>query len=250
MSTSMLSPHLRFGEIGPRQIWHVSKSAVLSGDSPAPESDLDKFLSEIGWREFAFHLLFHNPDLATRNYNPKFDGFPWRRDETALDAWRRGQTGYPLVDAGMRQLWATGWMHNRVRMVVGSFLVKHLMTDWREGERWFWDTLVDACPANNTASWQWVAGTGADAAPYFRIFNPFGQGEKFDAAGLYVRQWVPELARLPDHLIHRPWEASSAVLAGAGIRLGTDYPRPIVNHDAARGRALEALAGMKPDASG
>jgi deoxyribodipyrimidine photo-lyase len=250
MSTSQLSPHLRFGEIGPRQIWHVARSAVLSGDSHAPESDLDKFLSEIGWREFAFHLLFHNPELATRNYNPKFDAFPWHRDEGMLAAWQKGRTGYPLVDAGMRQLWTTGWMHNRVRMVVGSFLVKHLMLDWREGERWFWDTLVDACPANNTASWQWVAGTGADAAPYFRIFNPFGQGEKFDAAGLYVREWVPELRRLPDHLIHRPWEASPAMLASAGVRLGADYPRPIVNHDAARARALEALAGMKPDASG
>jgi deoxyribodipyrimidine photo-lyase len=250
MSTSKLSPHLRFGEISPRQIWHVSRSAVLSGDSPAPESDLDKFLSEIGWREFAFHLLFHNPELATRNYNPKFDAFPWHLDDAALAAWQRGQTGYPLVDAGMRQLWTTGWMHNRVRMVVGSFLVKHLMMDWREGERWFWDTLVDACPANNTASWQWVAGTGADAAPYFRIFNPFGQGEKFDPAAIYVREWVPELKNLPDALIHRPWEASAAVLAAAGVRLGTDYPRPIVNHDAARARALEALAGMKPDASG
>jgi deoxyribodipyrimidine photo-lyase len=250
MSTSKLSPHLRFGEIGPRQIWHVAKSAVLSGDSPAAESDLDKFLSEIGWREFAFHLLFHNPDLATRNYNPKFDAFPWNRDQNALLAWQTGRTGYPLVDAGMRQLWASGWMHNRVRMVVGSFLVKHLLMDWREGERWFWDTLVDACPANNTASWQWVAGTGADAAPYFRIFNPFGQGEKFDPAAIYVRHWVPELKGLPDHLIHRPWEASPAVLTGAGVRLGKDYPRPIVNHDAARARALEALAGMKPDASG
>jgi deoxyribodipyrimidine photo-lyase len=250
MSTSKLSPHLRFGEIGPRQIWHVSKSAVLSGNSSAPESDLDKFLSEIGWREFAFHLLFHNPELATRNYNAKFDAFPWHRDQPALQAWQKGQTGYPLVDAGMRQLWATGWMHNRVRMVVGSFLVKHLLMDWREGERWFWDTLVDACPANNAASWQWVAGTGADAAPYFRIFNPFGQGEKFDPAAIYVRKWVPELARLPDHLIHRPWEAPSAVLASAGIKLGMDYPRPIVNHDAARARALEALSGMKPDASG
>jgi deoxyribodipyrimidine photo-lyase len=250
LSTSKLSPHLRFGEIGPRQIWHVAKTAVLSGESAAPESDLEKFLSEIGWREFAFHLLFHNPDLATRNYNAKFDVFGWRQDATALAAWKKGQTGYPLVDAGMRQLWTTGWMHNRVRMVVGSFLVKHLLIDWREGERWFWDTLVDACPANNTASWQWVAGTGADAAPYFRIFNPFGQGEKFDAAGGYVRQWVPELGGLPDEYIHRPWEAPAAVLKAAGIALGKDYPRPIVNHDAARARALDALSAMKPDASG
>ncbi|MGL4727849.1 MAG: cryptochrome/photolyase family protein [Bosea sp. (in: a-proteobacteria)] len=247
LSTSKLSPHLRFGEIGPRQVWHAAKSAVMSGQSRAPERDLDKFLAEIGWREFAFHLLFHNPELATRNFNPKFDDFAWRSDSAALKAWQKGQTGYPLVDAGMRELWTTGWMHNRVRMVVGSFLVKHLMLDWREGERWFWDTLVDACPANNTASWQWVAGTGADAAPYFRIFNPFGQGEKFDTAGDYVRRWVPELGKLRQDLIHRPWEAPPAILLGAGVKLGVDYPKPVVDHDAARARALAALSALKPN---
>lgn len=249
ISTSRLSPHLRFGEIGPRQIWHAAKFAVASGNSRAPEKDLDKFLAEIGWREFAFHLLFYNPDLATQNFNAKFDAFAWRRDVAALRAWQKGQTGYPLVDAGMRELWTTGWMHNRVRMVVGSFLVKHLLLDWREGERWFWDTLVDACPANNTASWQWVAGTGADAAPYFRIFNPFGQGEKFDPQGQYVRKWVPEIAKLPDLYIQRPWEAPDAMRLAAGIRLGLDYPRPVVEHDAARARALAALSAMKPDAA-
>jgi deoxyribodipyrimidine photo-lyase len=247
LSTSKLSPHLRFGEIGPRQIWHAAKSAVMSGQSDAPERDLDKFLAEIGWREFAFHLLFHNPDLATHNFNPKFDAFPWRADPAQLTAWQNGQTGYPLVDAGMRELWTTGWMHNRVRMVVGSFLVKHLLMDWRAGERWFWDTLVDACPANNTASWQWVAGTGADAAPYFRIFNPFGQGEKFDTAGDYVRRWVPELRQLRQDVIHRPWEAPPVVLAGAGVKLGVTYPKAVVDHDAARARALAALSGMKPN---
>jgi deoxyribodipyrimidine photo-lyase len=249
LSTSRLSPHLRFGEIGPRQVWHAGKAALVSGRTRASERDLDKFLSEIGWREFAFHLLFHNPDLATRNFNEKFDAFPWRDDPEGLRAWTKGLTGYPLVDAGMRELWTTGWMHNRVRMVVGSFLVKHLLIDWRAGERWFWDTLVDACPANNTASWQWVAGTGADAAPYFRIFNPFGQGEKFDTAGDYVRRWVPELARLPQDVIHRPWEADAAALRRAGVKLGVDYPHPIVDHDAARARALAALSSVKPEAS-
>ncbi len=249
VSTSRLSPHLRFGEISPRQIWHAAKAAVMSGRSKASEKDLDKFLAEIGWREFAFHLLFHNPQLATRNFNPKFDAFPWREDDAALLAWQKGQTGYPLVDAGMRELWTTGWMHNRVRMVVGSFLVKHLLLDWRVGERWFWDTLVDACPANNTASWQWVAGTGADAAPYFRIFNPFGQGEKFDTKGDYVRRWVPEIARLPDLYIHRPWEAPEGMRLAAGVKLGLNYPRPVVDHDVARARALDALSATKPDAA-
>ena len=191
--TSRLSPHLRFGEISPRQVWHAARFAAA--ERPALSGDIDKYLSELGWREFCRHLLFDVPDLATRNLQPSFDAFPWRHDDMALRAWQRGQTGYPLVDAGMRELWHTGVMHNRVRMVVASFLVKHLLIDWREGEKWFWDTLVDADPGSNPANWQWVAGCGADAAPYFRVFNPILQAKKFDPDGGYVRRWVPELGR-------------------------------------------------------
>jgi deoxyribodipyrimidine photo-lyase len=238
-ATSSLSPHLRFGEISPNEIVHAARFAADDGRAPA--QDVDKFLSEVGWREFSYYLLHHFPDLATRNFNTRFDDFPWRSDPAGLQAWQTGRTGYPIVDAGLRQLWHTGWMHNRVRMVVASFLIKHLLIDWRAGEQWFWDTLVDADPANNTASWQWVAGSGADATPYFRIFNPVLQGEKFDAAGVYVRHWVPELARLPDSLVHKPWTATPLELAEAGVELGRTYPAPIVDHDAARQRALAAL---------
>lgn len=240
-STSMLSPHLAFGEISPRQIWHRTEAAALAGEITASRGDIDKFFSELGWREFAWHLMFHFPTLAARNYQPRFDAFPWERNDGALAAWQRGRTGYPIVDAGMRELWHTGFMHNRVRMIVASFLIKHLLIDWREGEAWFWDTLCDADAANNAASWQWVAGSGADAAPYFRIFNPMSQGEKFDAAGDYVRRHVPELAGMPDAFIHRPWEAPEAVLARAGVRLGETYPLPIVRHERARERALAAF---------
>jgi deoxyribodipyrimidine photo-lyase len=240
-STSGLSPYLAFGQISPRQIWHAAKGAVACGATEAKEKDLDKFLAEIGWREFAYHLLFYCPNLAHENLQKRFDAMPWLSDTKALQAWQRGQTGYPVVDAGMRELWTTGWMHNRVRMVVASFLAKHLLIDWRQGEEWFWDTLVDADPANNAASWQWVAGSGADAAPYFRIFNPVLQGEKFDPDGAYVRLWVPELAQLSARLIHKPWTATEAQLAEAGICLGKTYPKPIVDHDAARMRALESF---------
>ncbi|RDJ21269.1 deoxyribodipyrimidine photo-lyase [Bosea caraganae] len=241
-ATSRLSPHLRFGELSPRQIWHAAQAAAHA--HPALQGDVDKFLSEIGWREFSYHLLFHNPGLATANYNRRFDRFPWRNDSAALRAWRRGQTGYPIIDASMRELWTTGWMHNRVRMVVASFLIKHLLIDWREGEAWFWDTLVDADPANNPASWQWVAGSGADAAPYFRIFNPVTQGEKFDPKGSYVRRWVPEIAGLGDKSIHQPWKARPAELAATNIRLGETYPEPIIALDLGRRRALDALATL------
>ncbi len=240
-STSRLSPHLRFGEISPVQIWHRSQMAT----GMEPTEDVAKFLAEIGWREFAYHLLYHMPDLPAANVQPRFDAFPWRSDPSVLKAWQKGQTGYPIVDAGLRQLWQTGWMHNRVRMIVASFLVKHLLIDWREGEAWFWDTLVDADVANNPASWQWVAGSGADAAPYFRIFNPMLQGEKFDPKGDYVRRWVPELANLPAKAIHTPWEAAPSVLAKAGVRLGETYPKPIVDHEAARARALAAFATIR-----
>lgn len=229
--TSRLSPHLAFGEISPRQIW---RAATAQGHSAATE----KFLAELGWREFAYNLLFHFGDLGQRNFRPEFDAFPWAEDDAAIEAWRRGRTGYPIVDAGMRQLWTTGWMHNRVRMIVASFLTKDLLIDWRLGERWFWDTLVDADPANNATGWQWVTGSGADAQPYFRIFNPVLQGEKFDPSGDYVRRWVPELASLPARQIHRPWTADPKLPAEI-------YPEPIVDHGKARNRALEAFRNLK-----
>jgi deoxyribodipyrimidine photo-lyase len=233
-STSRLSPYLRFGNISSRQAWHVANAAAGAGGYGASRN-LEKFQLELGWREFSYHLLYYNSDMAVRNLQPKFDAMPWRDDTNALKAWQQGRTGYPIVDAGMRELWDTGWMHNRVRMVVASFLVKHLLIDWRQGEMWFWDTLVDADPANNPANWQWVAGSGADAALYFRIFNPVLQGEKFDPQGSYVRRWVPELADIPPSVIHRPWEAGPDI---AG------YPVRIVEHGEARRRALEAYADL------
>jgi deoxyribodipyrimidine photo-lyase len=243
-NTSRLSPHLRFGEISPFQVWHSCRLA-LSARGKMRATDIDKVLSELAWREFCWHLLHHHPDLATRNFNPRFDTFPWRNDDKALAAWQRGGTGYPIVDAGMRQLWTAGWMHNRVRMITASFLIKHLLIDWRAGEQWFWDTLVDADSANNPANWQWVAGSGADAAPYFRIFNPVLQGEKFDPQGDYVRRFVPELADLPAAFIQAPFTASPLELASAGVTLGKSYPKPLVEHQAARARALAALATLK-----
>jgi deoxyribodipyrimidine photo-lyase len=237
--TSRLSPHLHFGEIGPRQIWNaVVTSALAHTGSPMPRG-VEAYLSEIAWREFSYHLLFHFPQLPTHPLRAKFSALQWQNDPEGLSAWQRGLTGYPIVDAGMRELWATGWMHNRVRMIVASFLIKDLLIDWRTGEEWFWDTLVDADLASNSASWQWVAGCGADAAPYFRVFNPSLQGEKFDSDGNYVRKWVPELARLPNRLIHAPWTAKPIELADTGIKLGRDYPMPIIDHAMARNRALE-----------
>ena len=241
--TSRLSPHLRFGEVSPRQVWHAARFAAA--ERPALTGDIDKFLSELGWREFCRHLLFDQPDLAGRNLQSAFDNFQWRQDDNALRAWHRGQTGYPIVDAGMRELWHTGTMHNRVRMVAASFLVKHLLIDWREGEKWFWDTLVDADPSSNPANWQWVAGSGADAAPYFRVFNPILQGEKFDPDGNYVRRWVPELAQLRASLIHQPWRATPLELASAGVALGLSYPAPIVDHRKGRERALKAYENLR-----
>lgn len=238
-ATSRLSPHLHFGEVGVRRLWHAVNDAVAA--DPALQRGADKFLAEIGWREFSAHLLFHRPHLPERALRPEFERFAWTDDpEPAFRAWTRGQTGYPVVDAGMRQLWATGWMHNRVRMVAASFLVKHLRVDWRRGAAWFLDTLVDADLANNSASWQWVAGSGADAAPFFRIFNPVLQGEKFDPDGAYVRRWVPELTNLRGDWLQKPWQAPEAVLQEAGIRLGETYPRPVVDHGRAREAALAA----------
>ena len=234
--TGRLSPHLHFGEIGPRQV------ADALGP-PEPGSGAYAFLRQIGWREFSYHLLHHNPDMDSVNLQRDFDRMPWRDDPEGLQAWQRGRTGYPLVDAGMRELWTTGWMHNRARMVVASFLTKHLLIDWRLGADWFLDTLVDADLANNSAGWQWVAGSGADAAPYFRIFNPVAQSRRFDAGGGYLRKWLPELRRLPDKWIHAPWEAPAAVLADAGTRLGETYPRPIVDHADRRASGLSTSTG-------
>ena len=242
-ATSRLSPHLHWGEISPRQVWAAADQAALA--APASSAGATAFLRELAWREFSMHLLFHWPDMATRAWKPAFEEFPWREDAASLRAWRPGRTGYPIVDAGMRELWATGYMHNRVRMIVASFLVKDLLIDWRAGASWFEDTLVDADLANNRASWQWVAGSGADAAPFFRIFNPVTQGRKFDAAGEYVRRHVPELRHLDARFIHAPWEAPSSVLEAAGVMPGETYPAPIVDHAEARQRALAAFAELK-----
>jgi deoxyribodipyrimidine photo-lyase len=238
--TSRLSPFLQCGQLGPRQVWQA-----VHESGAAENSDGFKFLSEIAWREFAYHLLFHYPETPTQPLHDAYRHFPWEPDKELLRAWQRGRTGYPIVDAGMRQLWRSGWMHNRVRMIVASLLVKHLLQPWQEGARWFWETLVDADLASNTMGWQWSAGCGADAAPYFRIFNPILQGEKFDPDGAYVRRWVPELERVPKKFIHQPWEAPSAVLREAGVTLGEDYPKPVIAHKAGRQRALDALAENK-----
>jgi deoxyribodipyrimidine photo-lyase len=242
--TSRLSPHLHFGEIGPREIWHAVRRFAERRGSPTGFRN-SKFLAELGWREFAHHLLYHFPHTPAAPLRAHYASFPWKRDPALADAWTRGSTGFPIVDAAMRELWHTGWMHNRARMIAGSFLVKDLLADWTHGARWFWDTLVDADLANNTLGWQWVAGCGADAAPFFRIFNPALQGAKFDPDGRYVRRWIPRISRLPDEWIHRPWAAPSDILASAGISLGEHYPRPVVDHDVARREALRVLAGLK-----
>lgn len=239
--TSRLSPHLRFGEISPRQIRHAVESAATDANAKGAEC----FLRELGWREFSYHLLHHYPHTIDESLRLSFAAFPWRDDPRNFDAWRRGRTGYPLIDAGMRELWRTGWMHNRVRMVVASFLTKDLLIPWQTGSRFFWDCLVDADLANNTMGWQWTAGCGADAAPYFRVFNPVTQAQRFDPQGAYVRRWVPELAALPDRCLHQPWKAPETALAEAGIRLGHTYPRPIIDHAQARTRALNAYDAVR-----
>lgn len=236
--TSRLSPHLHWGEISPRQAWHM---AADIDDATARQA----FRRELIWRDFAHHALWHRPDLPERPLRAAYADFPYQPDAALLRAWQRGRTGYPIVDAGMRQLWRHGWMHNRVRMITGSLLVKHLLQPWWDGAAWFWDTLVDGDLANNSMNWQWIAGCGVDAAPYFRIYNPVLQGEKFDPDGHYVRAFVPELAKLPRKWLHRPWQAPEAVLREAGVALGRTYPRPVVDHETGRARALAALKSLK-----
>ncbi|MGB7971264.1 MAG: deoxyribodipyrimidine photo-lyase [Candidatus Deferrimicrobiaceae bacterium] len=243
--TSRLSPHIHFGEISPRQVWHAVGTRTVSDPSRGVARGAEAFLRQLGWREFAHHLLLHFPETPEQPLREEFAVFPWRYDERALAAWQRGETGYPLVDAGMRELRGTGWMHNRVRMIVASFLVKDLLLPWQEGARWFLDTLLDADLANNTLGWQWVAGCGADAAPFFRVYNPVGQGKKYDPKGDYVSRWVPELADLPARWIHCPWQAPGEVLSGAGVMLGKTYPQPIVDHAAARERSIKAWKSLK-----
>jgi deoxyribodipyrimidine photo-lyase len=241
-NVSRLSPHLHFGEISTNQAWYAVRDVA---DSGRLESDADNFLSELGWREFSHSLLYQFPELPRANLQAKFDGFPWADNPDHLAKWQRGQTGYPIVDAAMRELWQTGYMHNRLRMVVGSFLVKNLRLHWHHGEAWFWDCLVDADLANNSASWQWIAGCGADAAPYFRVFNPVTQGQKFDPDGTFTRRFVPELAKLPVKYLFNPWEAPAHILADAGVVLGKNYPRPIVDVKQSREAALAAFASLR-----
>ncbi len=234
--TSCMSPYLHFGQIGPRQIVEALDGAYENGKGGA-----FVYLKELYWREFAYHVLYHFPHTVDRPLRPEYADFPWEGNREHLRRWQLGQTGYPIIDAGMRQLWQTGWMHNRVRMIVASFLVKHLLQDWKAGARWFWDTLVDADLASNTLGWQWSGGCGADAAPYFRVFNPIIQGKKFDPDGAYVKRYVPELANLPASQIHTPWEVPSEVLSALGVRLGENYPYPVIEHSEGRARALGAF---------
>jgi deoxyribodipyrimidine photo-lyase len=245
--TSRLSPHLHFGEISPRQIWQAVQRQASAKHIPHTAWRSWQFVTELGWREFSHHLLYHFPDTPDQPLRADFKKFRWHKDAGLLRAWQQGRTGYPIVDAGMRELWTTGWMHNRVRMIAASFLVKDLLISWTKGARWFWETLVDADLAQNTLGWQWTAGCGADAAPYFRVFNPITQGEKFDPRGDYVRRWCPELGKLPVEWLHQPWQAPPEVLHHAGLRLGRDYPEPVINHGTAREVALEAFARIKSD---
>ena len=236
--TSRLSPHLHFGEISPRE--------VVAQLSKVKHPSVDAVIRQLIWRDFAHAVLHHFPHTSEQAFNQKFKNFPWnKRSNKHLTAWQQGQTGIPIVDAGMRELWHTGYMHNRVRMIAGSLLTKNLLLHWQHGAKWFWDTLVDADLAQNSMNWQWIAGCGVDAAPYFRIFNPVSQGEKFDAGGDYIRRWVPELARLDNQWLHRPWEASREALETAGIRLGRDYPKPIIDLKLSRQQALDAYRRIK-----
>jgi deoxyribodipyrimidine photo-lyase len=238
--TSKLSPHLHYGEISPAEVWKI-----LAEKSKKMGPGEEHYEKEILWREFAHHILFHFPKTPDNPLRKDFVNFPWEENEEFLHAWQKGKSGYPIVDAGMRQLWHTGWMHNRVRMIVASVLVKHLLQPWQKGTEWFWDTLVDADLAANTLGWQWASGCGADAAPYFRVFNPVLQGEKFDPEGKYVHEWVPELAKLGKKFIHQPWEASDDVMKAAGISYGESYPKPLVDVREGRDRALKAFKNLR-----
>ena len=242
-ATSKLSPYLHFGAISTRYIFNKVRN-FQKINNMLDNKDINHFLSEIGWREFSYSLLYNFDNLLENNFNPKFNNFPWYENDEILKKWQKGLTGYPIVDAGMRELWNTGWMHNRVRMIVGSFLVKDLLINWREGEKWFWDCLVDADMASNISSWQWIAGSGADAAPYFRIFNPTLQSQKFDPDGSYIRKWVPELAKLPSKVICEPIKANIFELKEANIELGKDYPLPIIDHKKARDMAMMAYKSL------
>ena len=242
-NVSRLSPHLHWGEISPNTVWF--KVWDLNQLGIKHQQDTDTFLSEMGWREFSNYLLYYFPELPRKNLQKKFDNFSWDNNPLFLKAWQKGQTGYPIIDAGMRELWSTGYMHNRLRMIVGSFLVKNLLLHWHEGEKWFWDCLVDANLASNSSGWQWIAGCGADAAPYFRIFNPITQGLKFDADGDYVRKFVPEISLLPNKFLFNPWEAPDEILEKANVKLGESYPKPIVDIKASRQKALSAFAELK-----
>ena len=242
-NVSRLSPYLHWGEVSPNTVWYAAKQKIEF--NPHLEKDIGHFLSELGWREFSNSLLYHFPGLPKNNLQSKFDNFPWTTDERLLSAWQTGQTGYPIVDAGMRQLWQTGYMHNRLRMIVGSFLVKNLLLHWHHGESWFWNCLFDADLANNSAGWQWIAGCGADAAPYFRIFNPVTQGKKFDPDGVFVRRFIPELENLPNSVLFTPWEATSELLDKCKVKLGETYPKPVVDLKVSRERALQAFSSLK-----
>lgn len=243
--TSRLSPHLHFGEVGPRRVWHEAEAIRKGARFPNGAHGVEAFERQLVWREFAHHLLVHFPHTVDSPLRPEYARFEWRTDPAALDAWREGRTGFPFIDAGMRELRDAGWMHNRVRLAAASFLVKDLLIHWREGAAWFWESLVDADLANNTLGWQWTAGCGADAQPFFRVFNPVLQGQRFDPHGAYARRWVPEIEGLPDRWIHRPWQAPPDALRKAGVRLGKTYPSPIVDHASARDRALAVFDGIR-----
>ncbi len=243
--TSRMSPHLHYGEMSPRTLWYAIQRAKQKNRNLQHRKSYDAYLRQLAWREFSQYLLFHYPDTVHKPLSTDYQAFPWHHDADSLRAWQQGLTGFPIVDAGMRELWKTGWMHNRVRMITASFLTKDLLQPWQEGAQWFWDTLVDADLANNTMGWQWVAGCGADASPFFRIFNPITQGIKFDPDGRYVRKWVPELADLPSPWIHQPWEAPPLLLVEANVSLGETYPFPIIDHAEARDRALAAYRQFK-----
>ena len=231
-NVSRMSPYLHWGQISPFKLWHDAKNNMKG-------TSLETFLSELAWREFSYHLLYYYPDINKNNLKPKFNNLKWSNDDDLLDKWKKGETGYPIVDAGMRELWQTGYMHNRLRMVTASFLIKNLLIHWKFGEQWFWDCLLDADLASNSASWQWVAGTGSDAAPFFRIFNPMTQAQKFDKEGVYIRKYVPEIAKLPNKFIFNPWLADKQTLKDSNVELGTNYPFPIIDYTSSRKRALE-----------